>query len=127
MLLETTYSERKVGSAIQRLMLQRQLSRTCCMWEVPLWIQRKFILKEFHLIIKSFDFMQISELDPFAFSIPGWCHPQEGTCLLLGIGKPVFVLWQVCWMVMVIQTKHGNFETGRSDAEGGEGWPLLKM
>lgn len=28
---------------------------------------------------------------------------------------------------MVIQKKHGNFETGRSDAEGGEGWPLLKM
>lgn len=28
--------------------------------------------------------MQISEVDPFAFSTPGWCHLQEGTHLGTG-------------------------------------------
>lgn len=42
--------------------------------------------------------------------------------LILYICRPVFVLWQACWMVMAIQKKHENFETGRSDAE--EGWPI---
>lgn len=53
-------------------------------------------------VSKSIDFMQTSEVNPFAFSTPGSCHLQERTCLDTGICNPTFVLLQACWMLTAI-------------------------
>lgn len=48
-------------------------------------------------VSKSSDFMQISEVDPFAFSTPGWCHLQEGTHL-----GPGYLQTSVCLVASVL-------------------------
>lgn len=109
MLLETTYSERKVGSTIQIRCCRDGWAEHVACGKYPCGSREG---SSCHLrgVSKYSDFMQISEVIflPLALLIVV-IYRKEDT-LVLGYANSVFVLLWACWMVMAISHQRWWFK-----------------